>query len=138
MNKRKNFNEPDAVAQLTELLANEPTDDDSAAEMWMEAECVVDGYIEAVEGQSIDLPTARELGEACFRLLQLTGSIHKDENLYLVAELLAPKNGLLMYSLLPRVKKLKDEAVATLDRQAKPQEAQEQYQADQNDDDLPF
>lgn len=117
-----------AFAKMVALLKPQPADDDAATEQWLNAEGVVDSYIEGVEARSADLPGRQELGEACLCLLSMVGLIRNDDNLKLVSELLMPEVGLELYALLPRVQKLMGEAIAELEALAK---AERQVQAAQ-------
>ena len=88
----KQADEAAAFAHIRELAEKEPVDDETASELWLEAEAIVDTYIEAAESRSIeDLPSRQELGESCFWLLFQTKVLREDEHYRLIVELLSPE-----------------------------------------------
>ncbi|MGY6564209.1 MAG: hypothetical protein ACXIU5_05670 [Halomonadaceae bacterium] len=109
----------EALEIMKSLIERYPIDETAAAERWVEAETVVDNYMAAVEEKSADLPNKSELGEACFWLLCLVDLLRRDENWELVSSLLVPGCGVEMYAILPRVRKLKTEALVGLETMVK-------------------
>ena len=116
----KQADEAAAFAHIRELAEKEPVDDETASELWLEAEAIVDTYIEAAESRSIeDLPSRQELGESCFWLLFQTKVLREDEHYRLIVELLSPQLGLSLFDLLPRVRKLREAALDALEAMVK-------------------
>ncbi|WPP00444.1 hypothetical protein SFA35_03395 [Pseudomonas sp. HR96] len=60
-------------------------------------------------------------GEACFNLISLVDLIRDDDNIRLVSELLTPEFGVELFGMLPRVKRLRDAAMAKLEELAEQQ-----------------
>ena len=116
----KQADEAAAFAHIRELAEKEPVDDETASELWLEAEAIVDTYIEAAESRSIeDLPSRQELGESCFWLLFQTKVLREDEHYRLIVELLSPQLGLSLFDLLPLVRKLREAALDALESMVK-------------------
>nr|WP_172689823.1 hypothetical protein [Pseudomonas fluorescens]ASI38086.1 Hypothetical protein [Pseudomonas fluorescens]AWH58683.1 Hypothetical protein [Pseudomonas fluorescens] len=103
-----------AIEQMHELMRMHPLDDDGMAERWLDAEGVLDSYVRAAEERTADLPSRLQLAEACFYLISAVGLIRDDDNIQLVAELLTPEFGIELYGLLPRIKRLMNEALDKL------------------------
>ena len=105
-----------AVEQMHDLMLRLPLPEevDRIEQCWTAAEDTVDLYIAAAQARASDLPSSEQLGEACFNLICLVDLIRNDDNLQLVSELLTPEYGIELFSLLPRVKRLRDAAVAKL------------------------
>lgn len=124
MPKRPKPSEATAVKHLDQLLKRQhPTTDDEAAECWNDAETLIDSYLEAVERKRLDsLPSATELGEACFWLLYVVGGIKDGAHTSLVTELLSPHAGVQMFQIASRVATLKTQALAELEAKAKAQQ----------------
>lgn len=112
-----------AIEQMHELMLRMPLhqDVDRVEQCWTAAEYVVDSYIAAAEARASDLPPREQLGEACFQLISLVGLIRNDDNIQLVSELLTPELGVEMYGVLPRVMRLRDQAVEKLTELAEKQ-----------------
>ncbi|HGM8500225.1 TPA: hypothetical protein ACKQEC_004859 [Pseudomonas aeruginosa] len=112
-----------AIEQMHELMLRMPLPQDvgRVEQCWTAAEYVVDSYIAAAEARASDLPPREQLGEACFHLISLVGLIRNDDNTQLVSELLTPEFGVEMYGLLPRVMRLRDQAVEKLTELAEKQ-----------------
>ncbi|HDS0929687.1 hypothetical protein QQ994_19015 [Pseudomonas asiatica] len=119
-----------AIEQMHDLMLRLPLpqDIDCIEQCWTAAEDAVDSYISAAEARTSNLPPRERLGEACFHLISLVGLIRDDDNIQLVSELLTPEFGVELYGLLPRVKRLRDQAVAKLsdlaEKQTKPEAAE--------------
>lgn len=63
----KQADEAAAFAHIRELAEKEPVDDETASELWLEAEAIVDTYIEAAESRSIeDFPPGRNWASPAF------------------------------------------------------------------------
>lgn len=103
-----------AIGQLHDLMLKQPQSVEGVEECWLGAEAVMESYVSAVEARSADLPARQQLGEACFYLISSVGLIRDDDNMQLIIELLTPELGIELYSLLPRVNRLWDEALAKL------------------------
>lgn len=103
-----------AIEQMHDLLRRLPQDDEGMRKSWFAAEKVLDSYITAAEAKTADIPPRQQLGEACFFLIAAVGLIRKDDNIQLISELLTPEYGVELYALLPRVKRLRDQAVERL------------------------
>lgn len=103
-----------AIEQMHDLMQRFPQDEEGMEKSWFAAEDVLDSYISAAEARTADLPGRQQLGEACFYLISSVGLIRNDDNIQLVYELLTPEFGVELFALLPRVKRLRDEAVEKL------------------------
>lgn len=103
-----------AIEQMHDLMQRLPQDEEGMGKSWFVAEGVLDSYIAAAEVRIADLPPRQQLGEACFTLICLAGLIRNDDNIQLVSELLTPEFGVELFGLLPKVKRLRDEAVEKL------------------------
>lgn len=130
--------EATAVQHLDALLKRrQPTTEDQAAELWNEAEGIVDAYLESVNHHSAEgIPSSTELGEACFWLLYIVGGLANKDHTALVIQLLNPRSGVQMFQIAPKVAALKDEALAELESQAKAQQAKSLPPPTHADDDL--
>jgi len=104
-----------AIEQMHELMQQHPLDDDGIAERWLDAEGLLDSYVRAAEERTADLPPRLQLAEACFYLISAVDLIRDDDNIQLVSELLTPEYGIELYGLLPRIKRLLNEALQKLD-----------------------
>jgi hypothetical protein len=108
-NARQKVDEAEAYAHMEALAKSSPrADTEAAADLWFDAEAVVKTYIGAAESRSANMPGAKELGEACFWLLFMSGSLRDDAHSRLVVELLTPGRGQEFFALLPRVRSLRD------------------------------
>jgi len=105
-----------AIEQMHDLMLRLPLAEeaDRIEQCWTAAEDTVDSYITAAEARAYDLPHSEQLGKACFNLISLVGLIRADDNIQLVSELLTPEFGVDLFGILPRVKRLRDAAVAKL------------------------
>lgn len=105
-----------AIEQMHDLMLRLPLAEeaDRIEQCWTAAEDTVDSYITAAEARASDLPPSEQLGEACFNLISLVDLIRDDDNIQLVSELLTPEFGVELFGILPRVKRLRDAAMAKL------------------------
>lgn len=108
-----------AIEQMHELMQHHPLDPDGMTEGWLDAEGLLESYVRAVEQKTADLPLRQQLGEACFYLISAVGLVRDDDNIQLVSELLTPEFGIELYGLLPRVKRLLNDALERLAALAK-------------------
>lgn len=108
-----------AIDQMHELMQRHPLDADGMAECWLNAEGVLDSYVSAAEERTADLPPRQQLAEACFYLISAVDMIRDHDNIQLVSELLTPEFGIEWYGLLPRIKRLLNEALEKLAELAK-------------------
>lgn len=112
--------EAEAHAHMTALAQNSPrADEEAAKDLWLEAEKVVETYIGAAESRSTNMPGTKELGEACFWLLFMSGNLNDDAHYHLVVELLTPGRGHKFFALLPRVRALRDAVFSAMEPQPK-------------------
>lgn len=108
-NVHQKADEATAFAHMKALAQSSPTaNDEAAADLWFDAEAVVDAYIDAAQARSASLPSRQALGESCYWLLFQSGTLRDDANCRLVVELLSPQLGLAMFDLLPRVQALRE------------------------------
>ena len=98
-----------------------PQDIDRMAQCWTAAKDAVDSYMASLEASTSDIPPVEQLGEACFKLIFLVDLVRDDDNIQLVSELLTPEFGIELYGLLPRIKRLRDQAVEKLSELAEKQ-----------------
>lgn len=108
-----------AIEQMHELMQRHPLDGDGMTEGWLNAESLLESYVSAVEEKTADIPPRQKLGEACFYLISAVGLVRDGDNIQLVSELLTPEFGVELYGLLPRVKRLFDDALKNLAALAK-------------------
>lgn len=119
-NAHQKVDEAEAYARMETLAQSSPrADEEAAKDLWFDAETVVETYIDAAEARSASLPGAKELGEACFWLLFLSGSKHNNAHFRLVVELLTPGRGQELFALLPRVRALRDAVFSAMEPQPK-------------------
>lgn len=103
-----------AIEQMHDMMLRQPRDPDGMEKCWLAAEAALETYIAAAEAKTADLPARQQLGEACFFLISSVDLIRDDDNIQLVSELLTPEFGVGLYGLLPRIKRLLDEALKKL------------------------
>ena len=112
-----------AIERMHDLMLRLPLAEeaDRIEQCWTAAEDTVNSYITAAEARASDLPPSEQLGEACFNLISLVDLIRDDDNIQLVSELLTPEFGVELFGILPRVKRLRDAAMAKLGELAEQQ-----------------
>ena len=119
-NAHQKVDEAEAYAHMNALVRSKRSaSEEEMASLWFDAEAVVEIYIEAAEARSASLPGARELGEACFWLMLLSGSKRDGAQFRLVVELLTPGRGVELFALLPRVQAFRDAVVTATAPQPK-------------------
>jgi hypothetical protein len=114
------------LARLTAELKH--ADDDASAEQFIEAERIVDQYLDAVRDGSASLPDSQELAFACLLMLVVTQTI-KQSDLVTLARLNAPRVGVELYSISGEISDMKARAIERLEMWASP---------DAGDGDVPF
>jgi hypothetical protein len=109
-------------------------DDDDSTEQFLDAEAVVDQYLEAVENKMATLPTSDDLAFACAVLLVPTQAVEQRDMAFL-GQLCASEVGVDMYAIAPQIEEMKSRAIARLEKMAAQHEAPE---AGLLIDDVPF
>lgn len=109
-------------------------DDDDSTEQFLDAEAVVDQYLEAVEKKMATLPTSDDLAFACAVLLVPTKAVEQ-RDIDLLGQLCASEVGVDMYAIAPQIEEMKSRAIARLEKMAGQHEASE---ARSLIDDVPF
>lgn len=109
-------------------------DDDDSTEQFLDAEAVVDQYLEAVEKEMATLPTSDDLAFACAVLLVPTQAVEQ-RDMDLLGQLCASEVGVDMYAIAPQIEEMKSRAIARLEKMAGRHEAPE---AGSLNDDVPF
>lgn len=105
-----------AAAYMLAFVKQQPENIRAATEKRLEAEKVIDEYIDAVQARKADLPNRQDLADACLYLLKIYETDHNDHMLKFVQELLMPEVGISMYGILPEVRQLKDEIMGQLEK----------------------
>ncbi|OZI28670.1 hypothetical protein CEG14_22220 [Bordetella genomosp. 1] len=112
-----NASNADLWARLTDSLSH--YDGEAAADSFMEAEGLIDTYLEAVAAQSTNLPDRQALALACAHLLVTMRTMTEDDLATLV-RLNATSLGVSLYALAPTVAEMKQRALAGLQVMAQP------------------
>lgn len=119
-NTHQKVDEAEAYTHMNALIkSNLSASEEAMASLWFDAEAVVETYIEAAEARSASLPGAKELGEACFWLMSLSGSKRDEAHFRLVVELLTPGRGVELFALLPRVRAFRDAVITATEPKPK-------------------
>lgn len=126
----RKFDKNQAIARGREVLLAKLKvelkhgEDDASTEQFLDAEAVVDQYLEAVEAKTATLPTSDELAFACAILLVPTQAVEK-QDMDLLGQLCASAVGVDMYAIAPQIKEMKSRAIARLEKMAGQHEAPE-------------
>lgn len=107
-------NQDRALNFLLDLAKKADRSDDAVAECFMDAEAVIDAYQAAVEEKSSNIPSAENIGVACFWLLSLTQTFVPGPHFDLVLRFLSPGSGISLYGSLDAVLALRQHAVSAL------------------------
>lgn len=121
-------------ALIVRLKAELKHGDDDSTEQFLDAEAVVDQYLEAVEKKISALPTSEDLAFACAVLLVPTQAV-KQRDMALLGQLCASEIGVDMYAIAPQIEEMKSRAIARLEKLAGQHDALE---ASSLTDDVPF
>ena len=97
-------------------------DDDASTTQFLDAEAVVEQYLEAVEKKVATLPTSENLAFACAILLMPTQAFEQ-RDMALLGQLCAPEVGVDMYPIASRIEEMKSRAIARLEKIAGQHEA---------------
>lgn len=130
----------EAVAKGSEALIArlkaelKQADDDAPTDQFLDAETVVEQYLEAVEQKAATLPTSEDLAFACAVLLMPTQAFEQ-RDMALLGQLCAPEVGVDMYAIAPRIEEMKSRAIARLEKIERQPEAPK---AGSLIDDVPF
>lgn len=131
----------DLVKRLYDTLPDANADLEASVDAFLDAEILIDTYIEAVDSQTTELPDPQALALACTHLLVTTRTIN-DADLKSLARLNAPALGASLYELAPVIVEMKHRALAGLEVMAKAEaetEARKKHGISPiPDDELPF
>ena len=136
----RKFDKNEAIAKGREALIArlkaelKHGDDDDSTEQFLDAEAVVDQYLEAVENKMATLPTSDDLAFACAVLLVPTQAVEQ-RDMALLGQLCASEVGVDMYAIAPQIEEMKSRAIARLEKMAAQNEAPD---AGSLIDDVPF
>lgn len=95
--------------------------DEDAVENFIEAESTID-YLECcINNNETNIPRKVEIGAACFYLwMALSHELRTEEDLQLIENLLEPEKGVAIFSAFPRIKKIREDAIASLNLRGSP------------------
>lgn len=131
----------DLVKRFDETLPDANADLEASCDAFLDAEILIDTYIEAVESQTTELPDPQALALACTHLLVTTCTL-TEADMKVLARLNAPALGVSLYELAPVIAAMKHRAIAGLEAMAKAEaeaEARKKHVLSPiPDDEIPF
>lgn len=107
----------DLYDRLERTLPDAGEDDEKAENAFMEAEIVIDTYLEGVAAQSAQLPAGPDLALACAHVLVATQALTQ-EDMATLTRLNAPALGVPLYEVAPQVADMQRRALAALETMA--------------------
>ena len=119
----------DLVERLVQSFPDANEDDEKAADAFIDAEVVIDSYLDSVAARSADLPTGPDLALACAHVLVATEKLVQDD-LETLTRLNAPELGVSLYEFAPKVAEMKRRALAGLEALATDPLANKQEDSD--------
>ncbi|AEF89708.1 hypothetical protein DelCs14_2696 [Delftia sp. Cs1-4] len=131
----------DLVERLYGTLPDANADSEAWGDAFLDAEILIDTYIEAVESQTTELPDPQGLALACIHLLFTTRTL-TEEDLKALTRLNAPALGASLYELAPVIFEMKRRALAGLEAMARTEAEAEARKkralSPLSDDEIPF
>lgn len=103
----------DLFDRLERSLPPADEDDDKACDAFLDAEGLIDTYLDSVAAGSTQLPAARDLALACAHVLVATRTLTKGD-LATLTRLNAPELGASLYEVAPLVSGMKERALTAL------------------------